>query len=207
MIETLKDNWQLVAAILYAALNLANALIKDPEAKGAVGKLIDALSFLTRSGAKGTIKAPLLHRSKPVNGKLAAMLPLALLLIGCACFKPASPDYTSAKCVVLRQTVDCTTAAVKRVLPSLLPVAAWIFGGASGDAPTDQLVASLSVNGAGALGCAAAQIQNDFAGNLTAGPEEHLKRAAFRTRVEAWKAKNGLSGVKFSLPPADKPAS
>lgn len=49
---------------LYALLNLINGLISNPDAKSIVGKMIDALAFLTRGDADGTLKSPLTRSRK-----------------------------------------------------------------------------------------------------------------------------------------------
>ena len=54
-----QSHWELVAGIVYCALNIANALFKGPQAQSTIHKLIDALSVLTRAEADGTLKLPL----------------------------------------------------------------------------------------------------------------------------------------------------
>lgn len=63
-INWISANWELIAGLLYAILNLANGMTKNAEAKSVIGKSIDAISVLTRAEASGTVKLPLVLSKK-----------------------------------------------------------------------------------------------------------------------------------------------
>ena len=63
----IQNHAELVAGLAYATLNVINAMVKGPEAKSLVGKLLDAVSVLTRSEAQGTLKLPGMRSSSVDN--------------------------------------------------------------------------------------------------------------------------------------------
>lgn len=63
----LKTNWQTVVALagaLWTIFSFVNGLVKNPEAKSFLGKLLDLLSYIKRADAPGSVKLPF-TRSAP----------------------------------------------------------------------------------------------------------------------------------------------
>jgi len=205
IIELVQAHGALVAGLLYAALNLANALVKGPEAKGFIGKLIDALSILTRKEASGTLKMPL-AKSKSRAGKMelpAALFPFiavplaGVLLASCACFGPEKKD--SLGCIIVRQIIDCTVDVVKDLAPSVAGIVGSYINGA-GTPDWDALLVRLEALGIRDAGCILAQLENDFITKPQSGPDAAMKAKGAMDAFAQWKAKHGISSdVKFKI--------
>lgn len=56
MMTWIAANWVVVLAMAYAALNVANAMLPECEAKNIVHRLLDALSLLTAKGDPNSLK-------------------------------------------------------------------------------------------------------------------------------------------------------
>lgn len=200
-LEFCQANWKLIAGLLYAALNLANAVVKGPEAKSVVGKLIDALAFLTRKDADGTLKIPLARSKAGSNAKmkLPALLPLLplVLLASCACWQP---EHRNDKgCAILHSVIDCTKDALTKQLGRTVSsiIAGFLAGNVSVD--WDMLLTRLEEAGIKDGGCILAQIQNDLLSKPAASPTDGERAKIVAGALARWKVKHGLDGVKYRV--------
>jgi hypothetical protein len=150
-----------LAALAYALLNLANALAKGTEAKSLLMKLADLLSVLTRKDAPGTLKLPLARSSAPARGPIA-LVPLVLLglaptLSGCACWGAKANEPA---CIVAHQSVDCSTDAIKSLIPQGAALVLALFQGQTPD--PGEILAALKGFSADAALCIVQAVANDF---------------------------------------------
>lgn len=137
---------------------------------------------------------------------------LGLTASACACWEKNSPDYNTAKCVVARDTVDCTVTAVE----SLGPVAWGIVESLLGQQASidwSAVLAGLKQAGLRDGSCLLARIELWFAGKLQgvqASPKpgqsyEAMKaqhedfKTFYADQMRAW----GLAGVTFHFEKGD----
>ncbi|MDE3097332.1 MAG: hypothetical protein KGK07_15195 [Chloroflexota bacterium] len=126
---------------------------------------------------------------------LAAKLPLGVLLVGavalsgCACWHPTDPAFASQRCVIARQSVDCTTASAKGEIAPGIAVAKTIVDSGTVDVVTIE--AALISLGFHDAQCVLAALASDFSRakaspGLASGSEHN--RALF---LDQWQAHVG----------------
>lgn len=133
--------------------------------------------------------------SDPGTGSKVAsiliLMALPSLIGGCACWTPEKAGTKA--CVVARSEVDCTKADIQALIPSMLPLVAWLFAGAKGQVPGDQVVQALEHAGFRFIGCSAAQLEQDFTINPT---------AAVGRLMASMPASSSLGAALASAPPS-----
>jgi hypothetical protein len=190
-----------------------------------LGHHLDARTLLSglvvaffAAGGYSTFK-PLVEKLFGSSGQAGKAATAILLLVGlglsssgCACFQKDSADYNTAKCVVARDTVDCTITAVE----SLGPVAWGIVESLLGQQASidwSAVLAGLKQAGLRDGSCLLARIELWFASKLQAvqaSPKPGQSFEAMRTQHEdfkqfydeqmrAW----GLAGVSFHFANAE----
>lgn len=121
-----------------------------------------------------------------------------LFSMSCKCWRPEDPEYSSPRCVISRQSVDCTVRGLKQFAPAVLPVLSWIFSGAKGKFEGDQeLLSQLMGFGMTDLMCIGEQVQNSLfketePGNYSA----EVKLQTYGNTFNSWKKRNGLDKIK-----------
>jgi len=124
-------------------------------------------------------------------------LGLAATLAGCACLK--AENAQRAECVVEHQVIDCA----KQAGQSLLPVIGSIISGFinSGSATIDWSWIEQRLEAAGVVSgsCIFANLANDLVTKAAASPAHATRAREAEDRFTAWKARHGLSGVKFKI--------
>lgn len=155
----IQSNWPTILNIVGATitlLSIINGMIKSPVAKNWVTKIIDALSFIARAGAQGSVKAPF-TLSRPL-GTPAATVPLAMFLpflfigltmSGClpplsACVNPVA--NLQAKCTFENNLISCGEKTGFDLVPVVADVVMSALGGTFDSA---TLVAELESEGMG----------------------------------------------------------
>lgn len=121
------------------------------------------------AGALANGIATLLGASSPQASRTLLLLfglGLAFTVSGCACWQPASSSYNSTPCVVLRQTVDCTTTAVEGQEAAAISIATALINQGVTEIP--QLLAALQALGFQAGECILDDLAKDFGPSLTA---------------------------------------
>ena len=134
---------------------------------------------------------------------------LALSLVGCACFRPASPEYNGKACVVERQVLDCTKGSAMSLLPLVPSIVLAIVSGV----PVDWVAIGLAAGKGGLanVACIAAAIEADYMAPAPAFahmPTEHPAAAVVRDRahdgvVSAMRAAFGPGPMSVKVPRLD----
>ena len=159
-----------LAAAAYALLNLANALVKGPEAKSALAKLADLLAVLARKDAAGTLKLPG-KRSKATGApsddrslKALILLPLVFLAAMPACaFCKDATNAAAPRCVLEKNMVKCGETAGFALVPVILGLIANAIAGQPFDAAA--LESQLLAQGVKDVPCVLAALQDYIAGS------------------------------------------
>lgn len=141
-----------VAGALYTLLSIVNGAIQAPRAKTWIGYVLDALSYIKRAGADGSVKLPF-TKSCPkdalpptagtiVAGPVAMLLPLLFLvavgLAGCAGAKIWS---------------SCTLGQLPAIAQPLIPEIIQDLGGVSETVAIQQIEQLGSALAPGQLAC------------------------------------------------------
>lgn len=121
-------------------------------------------------------------------------LPLIVVLSSCACWKKDSPEYNSKKCVIARQAVDCTTAAIQGLLPAALAIIGPLIGG-SGAIDWDFILSRLTAGGLENGICILSQLQLDFASRALP-PEKKLQLAS---ATQYLRERHGMKDIPLKL--------
>lgn len=168
VVDFLRAHGAQMAAVVYALANLANALIKDPEAKSIIGKVVDVVSFLVRAEAQGTVKMPLVSMSKarPMPPSLHLVFALfCTLTLGASGCLPSlaacrSPDLSIApKCHLEQDLIACGEKSGLDLLPIVVDVVMSAIGGTF---DPSALVSQLESEGFNDVPCLLAAVENYF---------------------------------------------
>ncbi len=199
-LKFLSDNQGVLLAAAYALLNLANALLKGPAAQGAIAKLADFLSLLTRKDAAGTLKLPCTMSGdapkSPPSLKALILLPIAFLasLPGCAFCKDAT-NAAEPRCVLESNMVKCGETAGFALVPVVLALIAGAIAGQPFDA--GALEAQLMSQGVKDVPCVLAALEDYLAGSALAkggDPASLMLASQMHEALLAALAKRGIHG-------------
>ncbi len=124
VIEWLRAHGPELLAFVYAAINVANALVRSPEAKTKLGKVADLVSVLARKDAEGTLKKPFTRsrarkrsadkwndtKSKKGLKALALLAAASLTLSACASWQNNLRQSVAAAAELGTTTADMVAA-------------------------------------------------------------------------------------------------
>lgn len=199
LLALLQNHWPVMQATIITVLsgvvlNVLNGLLNSPNEKaGKLARLIswvlDMVTIATKKDAPGTFKMPFKTSKKAANGVKAALVFFMLIPFassGCACW---GEKKDTKACIVARQALDCTMAAIKDLAPAAV---AFVTGAiASGSPIWDDVLQALRTQGIQDGTCIIASVLNDFVARPAASPQ----RAALLDSFHKW-----LPGVKVKLP-------
>lgn len=129
----------------------------------------------------------------------AIAIVLVSLTASCACWKDKAQ---TPACVVVHQMIDCTTGAVKDIIPGLLPFLNALIS--SGNPDWDLLLAKLEKMGFKDAGCILAALEEDFTSNqkMSISPDIASKVSVFESKWTGYR-QSKYQGIKFKIMTAD----
>lgn len=120
------------AGALYTLLSVINGLIHSPKANTFLGDVLDVISYISRKGAAGSVKAPFTRSTAPsdpvIDGASARAL-LPLLLVPLVAFSACAPspclqpqNAATAKCKLESNLISCGEQDAFALLPVVVSV-------------------------------------------------------------------------------------
>lgn len=118
------------------------------------------------------------------------------IMPSCACRSPEKKNTPG--CVFVNNMIDCTASEIQSFIPKILPLVAFLLGGANGDPKWEEYLVGLESMGLGAVACTAEVAMNDLldkAQKLDDSPDlpnGMMSKSRIETAVQKAAAQNTL---------------